>query len=110
MIDNGNHKKNKGNKRKGNKGKAKEVAKPKPAPQALKPTGGIAKEGKCFQCGKTGHWKRNCPQYLKDKKNGVGTSKSGIFVIEINLSTSSTWEIVGVSPRGQLFIVAWYLN
>jgi hypothetical protein len=90
MIGNGNHKR--ANKGKGNKGKSKEVAKPKFAPKALKPTGGVAKEGKCFHCYKTGHWKRNCPKYLEDKKNGIESSNSaGIFVIEINLSTSSTW-------------------
>ena len=90
MIGNGN--KGKGNKGKGGKGKGKEVAKPKPTPKALKPTGGVAKEGRCFHCNKTGHWKRNCPKYLEDKKNGVESSNSaGIFVIEINLSTSSTW-------------------
>ncbi|CAJ2644822.1 unnamed protein product [Trifolium pratense] len=90
MIGNGNHKK--GNKGKGGKGKGKEVAKPKPNPKALKPTGGIAKEGKCFHCNKTRHWKWNCPNYLEDKKNGIESCNSaGIFVIEINLSTSSTW-------------------
>ncbi|KAK2382606.1 hypothetical protein QL285_070128 [Trifolium repens] len=74
------------------KGKGKEVAKPKPATHALKPKGGIAKEGNCFHCGKTGHWKRNCPKYLEDKKNGIESSNSaGIFVIEINLSTSASW-------------------
>ena len=73
------------------KGKGKEVAKPKPIVPALKPSGGIAKEGTCFHCGKTGHWKRNCPKYLEDMNNGVGTSNSGIFVIEINLSTSASW-------------------
>ncbi|KAI5411381.1 hypothetical protein KIW84_056459 [Lathyrus oleraceus] len=61
----------------GDKGKGKEVAKPKPTVAALKPSGGIAKEGTCFHCGKTRHWKRNCPKYLEDKKNGVETSTSG---------------------------------
>ncbi|KAI5436821.1 hypothetical protein KIW84_023081 [Lathyrus oleraceus] len=70
------------------KGKGKEVANPRPI-AALKPSGGIAKEGTCFHCGKTGHWKRNCPKYLEDKKNGVETSTSGNFVI--NLSTSASW-------------------
>ena len=64
------------------KGKGKEFANPKPIVLALKPSGGIAKEGTCFHCGKTGNWKRNCPKYLEDKKNGVETSNSGIFVIE----------------------------
>ncbi|PNX82340.1 retrotransposon protein putative Ty1-copia subclass, partial [Trifolium pratense] len=74
------------------KGNGKEVAKPKPVTHALKPKGGIAKEGNCFHCGRTGHWKRNCPKYLEDKKNGIESSNSaGIFVIEINLSTSASW-------------------
>ena len=41
------------------KGKGKEVAKPKPTIAALKPSGSIEKEGTCFHCGKTAHWKRN---------------------------------------------------
>jgi hypothetical protein len=39
-----------------------------------------------------GHWKRNCPQFLEDKKNGNVPSSSGILVIEINFATSiSHW-------------------
>ncbi|KAK9699108.1 hypothetical protein RND81_08G153200 [Saponaria officinalis] len=43
----------------------------------------------CFYCKEIGHWKRNCPKYLEDKKNGASTS--GIFVIEVNLTTSASW-------------------
>ncbi|KAI5424469.1 hypothetical protein KIW84_030598 [Lathyrus oleraceus] len=78
MIGNGKRQ-NKRPTKQGDKGKDKEVAKPKPTVAALKPSGGIEKEGTCFHCGKTRHWKRNCPKYLEDKKNGVETSTSGIF-------------------------------
>jgi Zinc knuckle len=42
----------------------------------------------CFYCKKRGHWKRNCPQFLEDKKNRNVPSSSGILIIEINLTTS----------------------
>jgi hypothetical protein len=54
-------------------------------------------EVKCFYCKGDGHWKRNCPKYLKDKKAGKVVSRDkGIFdihVIGIYLTSarSNTW-------------------
>jgi gag-polypeptide of LTR copia-type len=43
-------------------------------------------------CKKRGQWKRNCPQFLEDKKNGNVPSSSSILIIEIKLATSiSDW-------------------
>jgi len=64
------------------KGKGKKFQKPKSSNQ---------KEDLCFHCNKVGHWKRNCPVYLEAKKNGTLATTSGIYVLEINLSTSSSW-------------------
>ena len=69
-------------------------ANPKPGPtKALKPKGGVQKEGDCHYCKKPGHWKRNCHAYLEDlkKKKAAAASDSGIYVIEVNLSTSTSW-------------------
>ena len=54
---------------------------------------GKPRESQCFQCGKTGHWKRNCPDYLAEVRKGKasGTCASGIYVIDINISTSTSW-------------------
>lgn len=40
-------------------------------------------------CNEIGHWKRNCTKYLEDmkKKKGSETSASGIYVIEIHITT-----------------------
>ena len=72
------------------KGKGKPITK---GHDALKPKGGVSKEGKCFHCNKTEQWKRYCPIYLEEVKKAKanGASASGIYVIDVNLSTSSSW-------------------
>ena len=75
--------KSKSNKAKKGKGQFKPKAeKPKPP-----------KEGVCFFCNEQGHWKRNCKLYLEDlkKKKSSEATTSGIYVIEVNLSTSASW-------------------
>ncbi|CAN1156457.1 hypothetical protein LINPERPRIM_LOCUS20210 [Linum perenne] len=42
----------------------------------------------CFHCKQKGHWKRNCPKYLEDLKNGSSTS-TGILSYN-DKSTNST--------------------
>nr|GFD38512.1 hypothetical protein [Tanacetum cinerariifolium] len=54
------------------------------------------KDSICHECGETGHWKKNCPQYLaellKKKKNATsGAGGSGIFVIELNTILNRSW-------------------
>ncbi|ONK56286.1 uncharacterized protein A4U43_C10F6140 [Asparagus officinalis] len=83
--------------------KQKQTGKKKPKSPKVKqgPTGGgvgkvkgktkasKAGKGKCFQCGETGHWKRNCPKVLAKKQTGM----TDIQVIEVSfiVDTSSTW-------------------
>ena len=75
--------KGKGNKAKKGKGQSK--------PKAKKPN--TPKEGVYFFCNQQGHWKRNCKLYLEDlkKKKSSEATTSGIYVIEVNLSTSASW-------------------
>ena len=40
------------------------------AAQEKKPKSGPKPETECFYYKGTGHWKRNCPKYLADKKDG----------------------------------------
>ena len=46
-----------------------------------KPKSGPKPETKCFYCKGTGHWKRNYPKYLVDKKDGK--VNKGIFDIHV---------------------------
>ena len=48
--------------------------------QEKKPKSGPKPETKCFYCKQTGHWKRNCPKYLADKK---ASNTKGIFDIHV---------------------------
>ena len=75
--------KGKGNKAKIGKGQSKPKSK-KPKPP---------KEGVCFFCNEQGYWKRNYKLYLEDlkKKKSSEANTSGIYVIEVNLSTSASW-------------------
>ncbi|GJS88372.1 zinc finger, CCHC-type containing protein [Tanacetum coccineum] len=67
--------------------------KPKTSPPPKKDN--PAKDAICHQCGKVGHWRRNCPVYLtelmKKKKLPQGASASGIFTIELYSFPSKSW-------------------
>ncbi|VFQ95804.1 unnamed protein product, partial [Cuscuta campestris] len=83
----------KGKPKKGIKIKARTVGKPKSKSTSTatqKPVGGVAK-GKCHHCGKAGHWRRNCKTYLATKKKEGTTISSEVYVIEVNMSISSSW-------------------
>ena len=67
MVDKTTSFKKKG---KGKKGNFKENGK-QVAAQVKKPKSGPKPETKCFYCKGTGHWKRNHPKWLADKKDGI---------------------------------------
>ena len=46
-----------------------------------KPEARLKPETKCFYCKGNGHWKRKCPEYLVDKKDG--NVYKGIFDIQV---------------------------
>ena len=58
-----------------------------------KPKSGPKPEIKCFYCKGTGHWKRNCPKYLADKKDGRVKGILDLHVIDVYLinACSSAW-------------------
>ena len=90
MVDKTTSFKKKG---KGKKGIFKKNSK-QVAAQVKKPKSGPKPETECFYCKGTGHWKRNCPKYLADKKDGkVNKGICDIHVIDVYLTNarSSTW-------------------
>ena len=78
---------------KGKKGNFKKNGK-QVATLGKKPKAGPKPETECFYCKGTGHWKRNCPKYLVDKKDGkVNKGIFDIHVIDVFLTNacSSAW-------------------
>ena len=53
------------------------------ASQRKKPKSGPKPETECFYCKGIGHWKRNCPKYLADKKDGKVKGILDIHVIDM---------------------------
>ena len=90
IVDKTTSFKKKGKGKKGNfKKNGKQVATP-----VKKPKAGPKPETKCLYCKGNGHWKRNCPKYLADKKGGkVNKCIFDINVIDVYLtnSRSSSW-------------------
>ena len=76
-------KKGKGKKKGNFKQNSKQVA-----VQEKKPKSGPMPETECFYCKQTGHWKRNCPKYLADKKDGNVKGIFYIHVIDVYLTNS----------------------
>ncbi|XP_024317961.1 uncharacterized protein LOC112271931, partial [Brachypodium distachyon] len=74
-------------KAKGKKGNFKKGGKTVATP-AKKPKSGPKPDTECFYCKGTGHWKRNCPKYLADKKAGNVKGIFDIHVIDVYLTST----------------------
>src|SRR3954462_908770 len=84
----------KGKGKKNFKKDGKEVAAPGKSVARRKSKNGPKPETECFYCKGTGHWKRNCPKYLEDKKAGkVNKGICDIHVIDVYITStrSSAW-------------------
>ena len=78
---------------KGKKGNFKQNGKQVVTP-AKKPKARPKPETECLHCKENGHWKRKCPEYLVDKKDGkVNKGIFDIQVIDVYLTSvySSPW-------------------
>ena len=77
---------------KGKKGNLKKDGNQVAAPVKM-PKAGPKPETECFYCKGNGHWKRNCPKYLADKKDGKVKGIFDIYVIDVYLTNarSSAW-------------------
>src|SRR3954467_14069652 len=82
MVNKPSFKKGKGAKKTFKKGGGKRVA---PAEKKLK--SGPKPDTECFYCKDKGHWKRNCPKYLADKKAGTIKGIFDIHVIDVFLTS-----------------------
>ena len=84
MVDKITSFKKRAKEKKGNfKKNSKQVATPE-----KKPKYGLKSEIECFYCKGTGHWKRNCPKYLADKKDGKVKGIFDIHVIDVYLTNA----------------------
>ena len=72
---------------KGKKGNFKKTDKQVSAPMK-KPKAGPKPETECFYFNGNGHWKRNCPKYLADKKDGKAKGIFDIHVIDVFLTNA----------------------
>ena len=83
----------KGRGKKNFKKDGKAVAAPGKPDAGKKKKNGPKPETECFYCKGKGHWKRNCPKYLADKKAGNVKGICDIHVIDVYLTSarSSSW-------------------
>src|SRR3954462_4488550 len=83
----------KGKGKNGFKKDGKGVAAPGKSVARKKSKNGPKPETECFYCKGSGHWKRNCPKYLADKKAGNTKGICDIHVIDVYLTSarSSSW-------------------
>ena len=78
----------KGKGKKNFKKDGKGVAAPSKQAAGKKPKNGPKPKTECFYCKESGHWKRNCPKYLADKKAGKTKGICDIHVIDVYLTSA----------------------